>query len=497
MTRKATFTSAIAAAIVLLTATIAYAAIVPVPNNAAGATTLANAMSADPSIVTSASFDTVPGGTPHGTSDGLSFFPTDGPDFAIMTTGNVAFADDPNSSGSTTADLNGPNIRGNTDLDVTILRIGLDVPAGANCLKFDFAFYSEEFPEFVGSSFNDAFIAELDASTWTTSGSTITAPNNFAFDSNGNVISINSSGPTAMNAGNAAGTTYDGATPLLSAATPVTPGAHILFLSIFDQGDQSLDSAAFLDNLVVGFVPNPAVNCVPGAQPVNFDLELTPPNATNLTGDTHTVTATLTDTSGPVVGATVQFTVTGVNAAAGSAVTNASGQAQFSYVGTNIGNDLIVATFDVDGDGVFEATDTANKTWADCPSAAPTIVGTAGPNDILGTPGNDVIHGLGGNDRIHGLGGDDIICGGDGNDQINGGDGNDQLFGGPGNDEVEGGAGNDTLRAGVGTDKLHGAAGDDLLITVDGVGGDFIVGGAHVAGDTCQADPGDSVLQCP
>ena len=138
-------------------------------------------------------------------------------------------------------------MRGNTDRDVTILRIDLTVPAGRNCLSFDFRFLSEEFPEFVGQAFNDAFIAELDASTWTTSGSTITAPDNFAFDSSGAEISVNSS--TGVSAENAAGTTYDGATPVLRAVTPVTPGPHRVFLSIFDQQDAIFDSAAFVDDL--------------------------------------------------------------------------------------------------------------------------------------------------------------------------------------------------------------------------------------------------------
>jgi len=45
--------------------------------------------------------------------------------------------------------------------DVTIWRIRVKVPKGANCLSFRFEFLSEEFPEFVGSEYNDAFIAEL------------------------------------------------------------------------------------------------------------------------------------------------------------------------------------------------------------------------------------------------------------------------------------------------------------------------------------------------
>ena len=52
-----------------------------------------------------------------------------------------------------------------------------------------------------------------------------------------------------MSAAQASGTTYDGATRPLSANAQVTPGAHTLYLSIFDQGDNDYDSAVFLDNL--------------------------------------------------------------------------------------------------------------------------------------------------------------------------------------------------------------------------------------------------------
>ncbi|MCA1678012.1 MAG: choice-of-anchor L domain-containing protein, partial [Actinobacteria bacterium] len=229
----------------------ASAAITTVSGDATGATALAGAIVTTPSTLNSASFDAVPpSGTPNATANApLSFFPTNGSTFAILTSGDANLADDPNVAGSSGGSDGGAPVRGDTDLDVTILKVDLTAPANTNCLGLDFAFYSEEYPEYVGSGFNDAFIAELDSSTWTTSGSTISAPNNFAFDSAGNVVSINSSGPTAMTAANAAGTTYDGATVLLKASTAVTPGSHTLYLSIFDQGDNIYDSAAFVDNV--------------------------------------------------------------------------------------------------------------------------------------------------------------------------------------------------------------------------------------------------------
>lgn len=233
-----------------------------VARNAAGAEELARAVLRDPSTLASAAFEAVPpSGSPHGVSDDLSFFPTEGDDFALLTTGSATLADDENTSGSSGVSLGGGSVRGNSDRDVTVLRLDLDVPAAVNCLRLDFAFYSEEFPEYVGSSYNDAFIAELDASTWTTSGSSISAPDNFAFDNAGNPITINTSGAEAMSALNASGTTYDGATALLEAATPVSPGRHALYLSIFDQGDGIYDSAAFVDD--VRF--ESSSDCTPGA----------------------------------------------------------------------------------------------------------------------------------------------------------------------------------------------------------------------------------------
>jgi len=226
---------------------------------------LVQSIADQPALVTGASFTTIPpGGAPHGIGDApLAGFPLSGSTYAILTTGNAIHADEPNTAPNTSGSDGGPHVRGDTDHDVSILRVDLNVPDDANCLSINFRFLSEEYPEFVGSFFNDAFIAELDNSTWTTSGTAIIAPDNFAFDPAHNVISVNAVGPTNMTAPNAVGTTYDGATPLLSASTPVTPGPHSLFLSIFDQGDDIFDSAVFLDRLVISRIP--PEGCVRGA----------------------------------------------------------------------------------------------------------------------------------------------------------------------------------------------------------------------------------------
>jgi hypothetical protein len=367
-----------AASLALLAAGSASAAITTVANTPAGAGQVAAAMSGSGANVTAASFTMAnPTAPANGVEDApLGGLPTNGGTFGILTSGNVQLADDPNTSGSSgLGQGTGVHLRGNSDFDTTIFRIDLLAQANSNCLTFDFKFFSDEYPEYVGSAYNDAFIAELDASTWTTSGSTITAPNNFAFDPAGNVISINAAGVTSMTAANAAGTTYDGATPLLAASKQLTPGPHSLYLSIFDQGDAILDSAVFLDNLRVGFVPNPEVNCKPGAQLVNFQMTLTPPSATNPVGTQHTVTATLTGATGaPVAGAAIQFQVTGANTVAGVGVTNASGQAMFTYIGVNAGNDAISACYDQNADGSCEAVGLATKTWGVSDTTPPTCV---------------------------------------------------------------------------------------------------------------------------
>jgi len=266
------------------------------------ATSLAQAIEVTPGSVTGASFVALPpAGTPHGIGNSaLDGFPTSDGTFAILTTGDAALADQPNSSGSSGADDSGGNVRGDSDWDVSILKLDLNVPLGANCLLFDFRFLSEEFPEFVGSSFNDAFIAELDSSTWTTSGGVVTAPGNFAVDTLSNPINVNSAG---VSAANAAGTTYDGATPLLTAATPITPGAHSLYLSIFDQGDRQLDSAVFLDRLALvmtgpggcqagtALVSATKTTSTPAVLPgglVQYAITINNPNAVGVTLDTIT-----------------------------------------------------------------------------------------------------------------------------------------------------------------------------------------------------------------
>jgi hypothetical protein len=221
-----------------------------------------------------------------GVSDGpLATFPTVNSTFGVLTSGDAELADDADSSGGSGTN-NGGQAYGEA-FDPITLKLDINVPAGANCVGFDFRFLSEEYPEFVNAGFNDAFIAQLDQLSLTVTGQSISAPGDFAAGI-GDQISVDSSGPSGMSNVFSAGTTYDGATPRLVAKTPVDPGAHSVFLTIFDAGDHILDSAVFVDNLRVsteapGQCKSLAVEPFEGKSGVGFGGD--PANPMTLTSD--------------------------------------------------------------------------------------------------------------------------------------------------------------------------------------------------------------------
>jgi hypothetical protein len=223
------------------------------------ATTVAGGLNGS-GLVTAATFATLPPAGPGGeTPNAVSTTPLTGfpeassTNYGILTSGNPLLAPLANTAPNSGLEYDGgTTIRGDSDYDVTVLDLTLNVPAVSNpCLQFDFRFLSEEYPEFVGTEFNDAFIAELDTTNWTTASSDIVAPNNFAKDQLGNPITINATGPQSVSPINSAGTTYDSATQRLRAQKSVTSGTHHLYLSVFDQGDAIFDAALFADNLAV------------------------------------------------------------------------------------------------------------------------------------------------------------------------------------------------------------------------------------------------------
>lgn len=108
-------------------------------------------------------------------------------------------------------------------------------------------------------------------------------------------------------------------------------------------------------------------------------VEIDPPTATNLVGDPHTVTITVRDTSGVLVGETVTVVVSGVHSLTGSDVTNAAGQITFTYTGTVPGTDAITASY-VDATGATRSA-TAEKIWELPPNVAP-VAALADPGSV-------------------------------------------------------------------------------------------------------------------
>ncbi|AKT37134.1 choice-of-anchor L domain-containing protein [Chondromyces crocatus] len=176
---------------------------------------------------------------------------TDGPlglaDGTLLTTGRAIDALPPNSSPTTTTANNLPGhplcdalIPGYTSYDASILTITFDLAASFNGIQFNSVFGSEEFPEWVGSSYNDVYGVYLNGSQ-------------VAFDDNGAPITINgpffSSGSVVLTPAN--GTEYNGTTGILNTRAPLAGGStnNLLQIVICDAGDTAFDSGAFVSGL--------------------------------------------------------------------------------------------------------------------------------------------------------------------------------------------------------------------------------------------------------
>jgi hypothetical protein len=223
----------------------------------------------------------------------LEGFPTHGHAYGILSSGNVGrfgVPVDPENDpfDADTFDflnqITDPSSDRGAAEDYTVLSLAVAVPAGANCLSLDYRFLSEEYPDYVGSQYNDAFIAEIGSTTWTVDAGdgALTRPGDFAASPAGNAVSVNGAGPTAMFPSESSDTYMNAATGLVTTKAPITPGNHSIHLSIFDANDSALDSAVFLDRL--RFITESPTTCqpplglnpAPGAQPSN---QFSPPGS--------------------------------------------------------------------------------------------------------------------------------------------------------------------------------------------------------------------------
>lgn len=144
--------------------------------------------------------------------------------------------------------------------DPAALRLRIRVPSNANAIRFDFNFYTYEFPDYICSEFNDFFVALLDPPPeGTISG-------NVSFDNQGNPVSVNNGYLEVCKAQVAGGKNFDcpqgtallqgtgyepgASTGWLQTIAPVLPGSEItLTFAMWDAGDHSLNSTAIIDNI--------------------------------------------------------------------------------------------------------------------------------------------------------------------------------------------------------------------------------------------------------
>ncbi len=129
--------------------------------------------------------------------------------------------------------------------DCVSIEMDCDVPAYANSLGFSFYFFSREYPDFVGSVFNDTFQVYLTSAAWN---------GNIVFDGAGNVISVNNALFTVTNQALLQGTGFDcvhrgGGTGWLTTIAPVISGETIhLKFETYDMSDSIYDSGVLIDD---------------------------------------------------------------------------------------------------------------------------------------------------------------------------------------------------------------------------------------------------------
>ena len=180
--------------------------------------------------------------------------------------------------------------------DGAALSVVVRVPTNALTMSFDSNFFSYEFPDFVCSTYNDTYVVIMTPSP---QGEPATANNNIAFDSKGNIISVNAGllqvcdstvAPTGYTcpegASKLAGTGFgidttstspsgddqnhastDWLTTTVSVANLAGQDITLLF-AVWDSSDGVLDTTVLVDNVNWTFATLPSTPPPPPTPPV-------------------------------------------------------------------------------------------------------------------------------------------------------------------------------------------------------------------------------------
>ncbi|HVA60747.1 MAG TPA: FGLLP motif-containing membrane protein [Mycobacteriales bacterium] len=184
-----------------------------------------------------------------------------------------------------TSSLYCPSTTGLTH-DAAVLEFDAIPAAGAKTVSFQYVFGSEEYPDFVGSVYNDVF------GFYVTDGGTQQRENCATIPGTTSPVSINT-----VNAGTNAGyfrdnpatqdatsglysSPYDvglnGLTTVLTCTAPVTPGvSNHLKLAIADTSDGQYDSAVFIQAKSLTTASTPTSLAIDSPAPVNYASPLT------------------------------------------------------------------------------------------------------------------------------------------------------------------------------------------------------------------------------
>jgi len=186
----------------------------------------------------------------------------------VMTTGSIVGIEDSASyfanwnNGTPGDSLLGSQIPSNSTYDASVIEFDF-VPLADTIIGSNYVFASEEYPEWVGSSFNDIFGFFI-------SGPGITGTQNLALIPGTttpvaiNNVNINSNSQYYIDNTNGVNWCYDGYTTPFTIMYPVIPGQMYHFkIAIADAGDQFYDSGVFLKGgSFLGNTPLPAAKYV-------------------------------------------------------------------------------------------------------------------------------------------------------------------------------------------------------------------------------------------
>ncbi|UCF11949.1 MAG: DUF11 domain-containing protein [Thermoplasmatales archaeon] len=190
-----------------------------------------------------------------------TMLPTEGSSFILLSTGIAGF------NPATTDGLNPGDERGNwflagkygTPRDQATLTLTLQVPQYQHYIYYDMQFYTIEYPDYIGSTYNDRltitvdspsqgiseYIVDVNGGDFVLNSHDIEGSGYDVFATSGNPADVDwlttTPNPTGADAG---------ATALVGREHPVSPNEQIsVTFNIEDIGDNQFDSAVFIDNL--------------------------------------------------------------------------------------------------------------------------------------------------------------------------------------------------------------------------------------------------------